>query len=60
MGGSRVYLREGERCLRSRDDEAIAIASANDACVAIAEHISGTVEGCLVLMNERAKALEHG
>jgi hypothetical protein len=37
--------------------KAISIASANDACVAIAEHISATVEGFLELMNERAKAL---
>jgi serine-type D-Ala-D-Ala carboxypeptidase (penicillin-binding protein 5/6) len=58
MGGSQVYLREGETFTLEEMMKAIAIASANDACVAIAEHISGTVEGFLELMNERAKALD--
>jgi D-alanyl-D-alanine carboxypeptidase (penicillin-binding protein 5/6) len=57
MGGSQVYLREGEAFTLEEMMKAIAIASANDACVAIAEHISATVEGFLELMNERAKAL---
>jgi D-alanyl-D-alanine carboxypeptidase (penicillin-binding protein 5/6) len=57
MGGSQVYLREGETFTLQEMMKAIAIASANDACVAIAEHISGTVEGFLDLMNERAKEL---
>ena len=57
MGGSQVYLREGETFTLEEMMKAIAIASANDACVAVAEHISGTVEGFLDLMNERAKAL---
>ena len=41
MGGSQVYLREGETFTLEEMMKAIAIASANDACVAIAEHISG-------------------
>jgi D-alanyl-D-alanine carboxypeptidase (penicillin-binding protein 5/6) len=57
MGGSQVYLREGETFTLEEMMQAIAIASANDACVAVAEHISGTVEGFLDLMNERAQAL---
>jgi D-alanyl-D-alanine carboxypeptidase (penicillin-binding protein 5/6) len=57
MGGSQVYLREGEVFTLEEMMKAIAIASANDACVVIAEHISTTVEGFLELMNERAKAL---
>jgi serine-type D-Ala-D-Ala carboxypeptidase (penicillin-binding protein 5/6) len=57
MGGSQVYLRAGEAFTLEEMMKAIAIASANDACVAIAEHISGTVEGFLDLMNERAKEL---
>jgi D-alanyl-D-alanine carboxypeptidase (penicillin-binding protein 5/6) len=57
MGGSQVYLREGEMFTLEEMMRAIAIASANDACVAVAEHISGTIEGFLELMNERAKAL---
>jgi D-alanyl-D-alanine carboxypeptidase (penicillin-binding protein 5/6) len=50
-------LREGEAFTLEEMMKAIAIASANDACVAVAEHISGTVEGFVELMNERAKAL---
>jgi len=57
MGGSQIYLREGETFSLEEMMQAIAIASANDACVAVAEHISGTIEGFLELMNERAKAL---
>jgi serine-type D-Ala-D-Ala carboxypeptidase (penicillin-binding protein 5/6) len=57
MGGSQVYLREGESFTLQELMKSISIASANDACVAVAEHISGTVEGFLELMNERAKAL---
>src|SRR5918996_3903541 len=60
MGGSQVYLREGETFTLEEMMQAIAIASANDACVAVAEHISGTVEGFLELMNERARALSMG
>jgi serine-type D-Ala-D-Ala carboxypeptidase (penicillin-binding protein 5/6) len=57
MGGSQVYLREGETFTLEEMMQAISIASANDACVAVAEHISGTIEGFLELMNERAKVL---
>ena len=37
--------------------EAIIIPSANDACVAVAEHIGGSVEGFIDLMNDRAQSL---
>jgi D-alanyl-D-alanine carboxypeptidase (penicillin-binding protein 5/6) len=57
MGGSQVYLREGETFSLEEMMKAIVIASANDACVAVAEHIAGSVEGFLDLMNERAQAL---
>jgi len=57
MGGSQVYLREGETFSLEEMMKSIAIASANDACVAVAEHIAGSVEGFLDLLNERAKAL---
>jgi serine-type D-Ala-D-Ala carboxypeptidase (penicillin-binding protein 5/6) len=57
MGGSQVYLREGETFSLEEMMKAIVIASANDACVAVAEHIAGSVEGFLDLMNERATAL---
>jgi D-alanyl-D-alanine carboxypeptidase (penicillin-binding protein 5/6) len=58
MGGSQIYLSEGESFTLEEMMKAIAIASANDACVAVAEHISGTVEGFLDVMNERAQALD--
>jgi D-alanyl-D-alanine carboxypeptidase (penicillin-binding protein 5/6) len=57
MGGSQIYLREGETFSLEELMKAISVASANDACVAVAEHIAGTVEGFLDLMNERAHAL---
>ena len=56
MGGSQIYLREGEIFSLEELMKAIAVASANDACVAVAEHIAGTVESFLELMHERAKA----
>ncbi len=57
MGGSQVYLEVGEQM--SVDDmlKALMIASGNDAAVAIAEHISGTVEEFVKLMNKRAEEL---
>ncbi|MBD3237574.1 MAG: hypothetical protein GF330_12780 [Candidatus Eisenbacteria bacterium] len=57
MGGSQVYLAEGE--VFALDDlmRAITIASANDACVAVAEHVAGTEEGFVDLMNQRARQL---
>lgn len=57
MGGSQVYLEAGETMTVHDMLKAIAVASANDAAVAMAEHIAGTEEGFAVLMNERAKAL---
>lgn len=57
MGGSQVYLREGETFTLEEMMKAIVVASANDACAAVSEHISGTIEGFVELMNERAKAL---
>ena len=58
MGGSQVYLKQGEVFSLEELMEAIAIHSANDACVAVAEYISGSVEGFVDLMNARARALE--
>ena len=57
MGGSQIWLEEGEQM--SVDDllKAAAIVSANDACAALAEHICGTIEGFVARMNERATEL---
>ena len=57
MGGSQVYLKEGEQM--SVDDmlKAVAVVSGNDAAVALAEHIAGSEEGFVALMYQRAAEL---
>ncbi|MFD2133215.1 D-alanyl-D-alanine carboxypeptidase family protein [Pseudogracilibacillus auburnensis] len=57
MGGSQVFLAEGEQM--SVDDliKAIAIASGNDASVALAERIAGSEEAFVQLMNDKVKEL---
>lgn len=57
MGGSQVYLETGEKQTVDTMLKCIAIASANDACVAMAEHISGSEEAFVKQMNERSKVL---
>ena len=57
IGGSQVYLREGERFPLRELLRAIVIASANDAAVAVAEHVAGSTEAFVALMNQRAKDL---
>ena len=56
-GGSQVFLAQGEIFPLTELMEAIAIPSANDACVAVAEHLGGSVEGFVGLMNGRAQDL---
>ena len=57
IGGSQVYLKEGE--VFSLEDlmKATLIASGNDAAYAIAEHIAGSKDEFVKLMNEKAKSL---
>jgi len=57
MGGSQVYLKHGERFSVEELLAALAIHSANDAAVALAEHVAGSVEAFLDLMNLEAKEL---
>jgi serine-type D-Ala-D-Ala carboxypeptidase (penicillin-binding protein 5/6) len=57
IGGSQVYLKEGEVFTLEEMMKAIMVASANDASYAVAEHIGGSKEGFVNLMNEKAKAL---
>lgn len=57
MGGSQIFLEEGEVMTVEELLKAIAVASANDASVALAEHIAGTEEEFVNRMNEKAKAL---
>src|SRR5579862_7146820 len=57
MGGSQVYLKEGETF--SLDDmmKAVVVHSANDASVAVAEYIGGSTEAFVVMMNQQAAAI---
>ncbi|MDD4187557.1 MAG: D-alanyl-D-alanine carboxypeptidase [Bacilli bacterium] len=57
MGGSQVFLEAGSQMKAEELLKSIAIASANDSSVAMAEHISGTEGAFLALMNNRCKEL---
>jgi D-alanyl-D-alanine carboxypeptidase (penicillin-binding protein 5/6) len=57
MGGSQVFLEEGETQTVETLIKCIIIASGNDASVAMAEHISGSEEEFVKQMNKRAKKL---
>lgn len=57
MGGSTIFLDSGEQITIDDLLKGIAVASGNDACVAVAEHLSGSVEQFVAVMNNRAKEL---
>ncbi len=57
MGGSQVYLEPGEQMSVSDMIKAIAVASGNDAAVAMSEHIMGSEQGFVDAMNARAHTL---
>ncbi len=57
MGGSQIYLKEHEQMTVNELLKAVCVASANDASVALAEHIAGSEEAFVSKMNEKAKAL---
>lgn len=57
MGGSQVFLEEGEKQSVETMIKCIVIASGNDASVAMAEHIAGSEGAFVEKMNERAKGL---
>ncbi|MGM0501259.1 MAG: D-alanyl-D-alanine carboxypeptidase family protein [Bacillota bacterium] len=57
MGGSQVWLEPGEEMKLANLLKAVAIVSANDACVALAEYISGTEQEFVEQMNHRATEL---
>ncbi len=57
MGGSQIYLEPGERMSLHDMLKSIAVSSANDACVAVAEHIAGSEATFVAMMNDRAAAL---
>lgn len=57
MGGSQVFLEPGETQTVDTMIKCISVASANDACVAMAEYISGSEGAFVDQMNQRAAAL---
>ncbi len=57
MGGSQVFLEPGETQDVETMMKCISIASANDACVAMAEHLAGSEGAFVEQMNAKAKAL---
>lgn len=57
MGGSDIWLEEGEQMSVRDMVKATVVASANDAAVALAEAVSGTEDEFVRQMNEKAKAL---
>lgn len=56
-GGSQIWLKEGETMTVDELLRATAIASANDACTALGEHIAGSEEAFVKMMNDRAAEL---
>ncbi|TCS93466.1 D-alanyl-D-alanine carboxypeptidase family protein [Hazenella coriacea] len=57
MGGSQIFLEPGEQMTVNDLLKGVAIASANDASVALAELIAGTEENFVQMMNDRAQEL---
>ena len=57
MGGSQVYMKEGEEFSVHDMLKAISVASGNDACVAMAEYLAGSEASFVEKMNQRAQEL---
>lgn len=57
LGGSQIYLKVGEQMSVRDMIKSVAVASANDAAVALAEFVAGSEESFVSLMNEKARAL---
>lgn len=57
MGGSQIWLEEGERMSVSEMLKCVAVVSANDCAVALAEEIAGSEEAFVQQMNRRAEEL---
>ncbi|MBM4265611.1 MAG: D-alanyl-D-alanine carboxypeptidase [Deltaproteobacteria bacterium] len=57
MGGSQVYLAEGERFPLRDMLRAVMVSSANDASAAVAEHVAGSTDAFVELMRERGQAM---
>ena len=57
MGGSQIFLKAGEQMTVEDLLKGVCVASGNDACVALAEHLAGVTELFVAQMNNRAKEL---
>ena len=57
MGGSQIWLKEGEQMRVEELIKAVCVVSGNDAAVALGEHLAGSEEAFVARMNERAKEL---
>ncbi len=57
MGGSQIFLEPGERMTLDDLLKSVAVSSANDACVAIGEHLAGSEAAFVERMNRRAAEL---
>ena len=57
MQGSKMFIKVGERVKVEDLMKGVAIASGNDSCIALAEHLSGSEETFVSKMNEKAKLL---
>lgn len=57
MGGSQIWLEEGEVMKLGEMLKCVAVVSANDCCVALAEHLAGSEEAFVERMNRRAESL---
>lgn len=57
MGGSQAFLDCGQTYRAEELIKSVIVASANDSCVALAEHLEGSVENFVAKMNDKAKSL---
>lgn len=57
MGGSQVYLEEGEQMSVGEMIKCVTVVSGNDCAVALAEHLAGSETAFVSMMNQRAKEL---
>lgn len=56
-GGSQIWLKEGEQMSVDHLLKAVAVGSANDACTALGEHLAGSEDAFVKLMNDTAEEL---
>ncbi len=57
MGGSQIYLEEGSKAKVGDLLLSVALGSANDAAIALAEKVGGSVDNFVLMMNKKAKSI---